>query len=122
MLVKGTSPENQQNFRVDPTTGRAMDTPVNHPVHNPNPNPFGTYAPGMGGLSVPSPPAPFPMNTNTQGLHGFMIPTGHGLAWEQQLCDTLQGRNQPAQQAGPPPALEEQDPSGSTQPRQSSRV
>ena len=92
MLVKGTSPENQQNFRVDPTTGRAMDTPGNHPVHNPNPNPFGTYAPGMGGLSVPpAVPAPptFPMNTNAQGLRGFTIPTGCGLAWEQQLQDTL---------------------------------
>ena len=31
-------------------------------------------------------------------------------------------RNQPAQQAGPPPALEEQDLSGSTQPRWSTRV
>ena len=45
-------------------------------------------------------------------------------AWQQQLHDTLRnmGRYQPAQQAGPPPVLEEQDPSGSTQPRQSSRV
>ena len=32
------------------------------------------------------------------------------------------GCYQPAQQAGPPLALEERDPSGSTQPRQSSRV
>ena len=49
-----------------------------------------------------------------------------GPAWEQQLhdslCDTLQAHYQPAQQASPPLALEEQDLSGSTQPRQSSRV
>ena len=46
------------------------------------------------------------------------------LAWQQQLRDTLRnmGCYQPAQQAGPPPALGEQDLSGSTQPRQSSRV
>ena len=69
-----------------------MDTPGYHPVHNPNPNLFGTHEPGMGGLSIPPAvptPAKFPMNRNTQGLHGFMIPTGRGPAWEQQLHDTL---------------------------------
>ena len=80
MLVKGTTPENQQNFGVNPTTGRAMDTPGYHPLSNPNPNPFGT--------SVPA-PAQFPMNRNTQGLQGFTIPTGCGPAWEQQLRDIL---------------------------------
>ena len=99
-----------------------MDTPGYHPVNNPNPNPFSTYEPGMGGFSVPPPPAPFPVNTNTQGLRGFTIPMGCGLAWEQQLCDMLQAHYQPAQQAGPPPALTEQDPSSSTQPRRSVRV
>ena len=63
MLVQGTSPENQRNFGVDPTMGRAMDTPGYHPVHNPNPNPFGF------GTSVPM-PTTLPMNTNAQGLHG----------------------------------------------------
>ena len=57
---------------------------------------------------------------------GFTIPPGNELTWEQQLCDTLhntlQACYQAAQQAGPFPALEEQDPSGSPQPRQSSRV
>ena len=51
-----------------------------------------------------------------------MIPTGCGLAWEQQLRDTLRARYQPAQQASPPLALTEQDLSGSTQPRWSVRV
>ena len=82
MLVQGTSPENQRNFGVDPTMGRATDTPGYHPVHNPNPNPFGF------GTSVPT-PATLPMNTNAQGLHGFTIPMGCGLAWEKQLQDTL---------------------------------
>ena len=55
---------------------------------------------------------------------GFTSPTGSVLAWQQQLRDTLQnlGHYQPAQQAGPPPAVEEQDLSGSMQPRRSSRV
>ena len=55
---------------------------------------------------------------------GFTSPMGSVPAWQQQLCDTLHnmGRYQPAQQASPPLALEEQDLSGSMQPRQSSRV
>ena len=56
-----------------------MDTPGYNPVINPNPNPFSTIVPA---------PATLPMNTNAQGLHGFMIPMGHGPAWEQQLRDT----------------------------------
>ena len=128
MLVIGTAPENQQNFGVDPTTGRALDTLGYHPVQNPNPNPFSSEEPGFESNPIPpAVPAPttFLLNRNNQGLRGFTIPMGHGLAWEQQLHDTLQAqyqRNQPAQPAGPPPALEEQDPSGSMQPRQSSRV
>ena len=69
------------------------------------------------------------LNNNAFGhlsQHGFTNPMGSGPAWEQQLhdslCDTLRAHYQPAQQAGPPSALEEQDLSGSTQPRQSSRV
>ena len=128
MLVQETSPENQQNFGVDPTSGWAMDTPGYHPVQNPNPNPFSTEEPDLERNPIPPAvpaPATFLMNRNNQGLQGFTIPTGCGPAWEQQLCDMLRARyqhNQPAQQAGPPLALEEQDPSGYTQPRQSTRV
>ena len=84
MLVRGTAPEVQQRFGVDPTTGRAMDMPGYHPVLTPNPNPFNTE--GMVENPAPRPvaaPPTFPMNTNQQGLRGFTIPTGHGLAWEQ---------------------------------------
>ena len=93
--------------------GRATDRPENVPAPNPfeglveNPPP------------MPAPPT-FPMNTSQQGLPGFTIPTGHGPAWEQQLRDMLRAqyqRPQPAQQAGPPPALEEQVLSGSSEPR-----
>ena len=109
MLVQGSSPENQRRWGVDLSTGRA---PINTEglVENPTP--------------VEAPPT-FPGNTNEQGLQGFTIPTGRGPAWEQQLRDTLCARYQcpqPAQQAGPPPALEEQVSSGSLEPRQSSRV
>ena len=89
MLARGTNPASQQNLGVDPLTGRAMDTPGYHPVNNPAPNPFSTYEPGVGGLSVPPSPALFLINTNPQGLQGFTIPKGHGLAWEQQLFDSL---------------------------------
>ena len=90
-----------------------------HPVQNPNPNPFGTNEPVKDPTpcSVPA-PATFPVNRNQQGLRGFTIPTGRGPAWEQQLHDTLQARyqrNQPAQQAGPLPALGEQGLSESTE-------
>ena len=109
MLVQGTSPENQLRWGVNPNTGRA---PINMEglVENPPP--------------VEAPPT-FPVNTNQQGLRGFTVPAGRGPAWEQQLCDTLHARYQrpqPAQQAGPPPALEERVPSGSLEPRRSSRV
>ena len=93
---------------------------------NPNPNLFNME--GMAENPAPRPvaaPPTFPMNTNQQGLHGFTIPTGRGLAWEQQLRDTLRAQYQhpqPAQQAGPLPALEEQVPSESSEPRRSSRV
>ena len=110
MLVQGTTPENQRRWGVDPSTGRAMDTPGYHPVRNPNPSPLRPVA------ASPT----FPGNTNEQGLRGFTIPTGRGPAWEQQLRDTLRARYQrpqPAQQAGPPPALEEQVPSESLEPR-----
>ena len=128
MLVQGTTPENQRRWGVDPTTGRATDAPGYHPVHSPNPglpvicppeNPINTE-----GLTEGAPPT-FPTNMNQQGLQGFTIPMGRGPAWEQQLRDTLRARYQrpqPAQQAGPLPALEEQAPSGSTEPRRSSRV
>ena len=48
-------------------------------------------------------------------------------AWQQQLRDLfrnnpLEERYLPAQQSGPPPALGEQNPSSSAEPRQSSRV
>ena len=101
-----------------------MDTPGNNPVLNPNLNPFE----GLNENPSPRPavaPPTFPMNTSQQGLPGFTIPTGCGPAWEQQLRDTLRARYQcpqPAQQAGPPPALEEQVPSESSEPRRSSRV
>ena len=78
---------------------------------------------GMAENPAPCPvaaPPTFPMNTNQQGLRGFTIPTERGLAWEQQLRDTLRARyqcNQPAQQAGPPPALGEQVTSESLEPR-----
>ena len=104
-----------------------MDTPGYHPVQNPNPDPLSTEDLGFK-PSIPPPvpaPATFPVNRNQQGLCGFTIPTGRGPAWEQQLRDMLQAQyqgNQPAQQASPPLALEEQDPSGSTQRRRSSRV
>ena len=68
MLVHGTNTDNQQCWGVDPIAGRAMDTPGYHPVNNPNPNPFSTYEPGMGGFLVPPPPAPFPIIANPQGL------------------------------------------------------
>ena len=108
MLVHGTSPENQRRWGVDPSTGRATDTPGL--FQNPPP--------------VVAPPT-FPGNINEQGLRGFTIPPGCGPAWEQQLHDTLRARYQrpqPAQQAGPPPALEEQVLSESSEPRRSSRV
>ena len=111
MLVHGTSPENQRLWGVDPSTGRA---PINMEGLDENPPP----------RPVAAPPT-FPMNTNQQGLRGFTIPMGRGPAWEQQLRDTLRARYQrpqPAQQAGPPPALEEQVPSESSEPRRSSRV
>ena len=75
MLVQGTSPENQQQWGVNPNTGRA---PIDMEglVENPPPRP------------VVAPP-PFLANTNQQGLRGFTIPVGRGLAWEQQLRDTL---------------------------------
>ena len=102
--------------------------PGYHPVHNPNPELPVIHPPpnliNTEGLTEGAPPT-FPTNTNQQGLRGFTIPMGHGPAWEQQLRDTLHvryQRPQPAQQAGPPPALEEQVPSGSTEPRRSSRV
>ena len=124
MLVRGTSPENQRRFGVDPSTGRATDRTGNIPVQNINP-----YGINMDDLVEAPPPVPapptFPINTNQQGLPGFTIPTGRGLAWEQQLRDTLCARYQhpqPAQQAGPPPALEEQVLSESSEPRRSSRV
>ena len=105
-----------------------MDTPGYHPVFNPNPDLPVIHPPptllNTEGLTEGVPPT-FPMNTSQQGLQGFTIPTGRGPAWEQQLRDTLRvryQRPQPAQQAGPPPALEEQVPSGSTEPRRSSRV
>ena len=80
MLVQGTSPESQQCFGFDPTTGRATDTPGYHPVKNPNPDLFSTEDPT---------PATFPINRNQQGLRGFTIPTGCGPTWEQQLRDML---------------------------------
>ena len=133
MLVQGTTPENQRQWGVDPNTGRATDTLGYHPVRNPDPGP--AFAPrpvlqsnptplNMEGLTEEGPPT-FLTSTNQQGLRGFTIPTGRGPAWEQQLRDTLHARYQrpqPAQQAGPPLALGEQVPSGSTEPRQSSRV
>ena len=91
----------------------------NHPVLHPTPNPLNTE-----GLTEEGPPT-FLTNTSQQGLRGFTIPTGRGPAWEQQLRDTLRARYQrpqPAQQAGPPLALEEQVLSESSEPRQSSRV
>ena len=122
MLVHGTPPENQRRWEVDPATGRATDTPGYIPV--PAPNPFEGLDENPPPRPVAAPPT-FPMNANQQGLRGFTIPTGRGPAWEQQLRDTLRARYQrpqPAQQAGPPPALEEQVPSESSEPRRSSRV
>ena len=91
----------------------------NIPVQNTNP--FGI---NMDDLVEAPPPVPapptFPMNTNQQGLPGFTIPTGREPAWEQQLRDMLRARYQryqPARQARPPLALEEQVPSGSLEPR-----
>ena len=113
MLVRGTSPENQRRFGVDPCTGRATDRTGNIPA----PNPFGINMEGLVENPPPMPAPPtFPINTNQQGLPGFTSPMGRGLAWEQQLCDTLRAHYQrPAQQAGPPPALEEQVLSESTE-------
>ena len=89
-----------------------MDTPGYHPVQNPNPNPF--YEDSTPHVQAPT---MIPLNTNQQGLRGFTIPTGRGPAWEQQLCDTMRAQYHPARQARPPLALEEQVPSGSSEPR-----
>ena len=100
--------------------GRATDMPGNNPV----PNPFEGLVENPPPRPVAAPPS-FLINMNQQGLPGFTIPTGRGPVWEQQLRDTLRARYQrpqPAQQAGPPLALEEQVPSGSSEPRRSSRV
>ena len=100
--------------------GRATDRTGNAPA----PNPFEGLVENPAPPPVTAPPT-FPTNTSQQGLPGFTIPMGRGPAWEQQLRDMLRARYQrpqPAQQAGPPPALEEQVPSGSSEPRRSSRV
>ena len=95
--------------------GRATDRTGNASA----PNPFEGLVENPAPPPVTAPPT-FPTNTSQQGLPGFTIPMGRGPAWEQQLRDMLRARYQrpqPAQQAGPPPALEEQVLSGSSEPR-----
>ena len=96
----GGIPLQQGPFNLGPQ--QPLAGPLNPPVVPPRPPVRPTSAPQPSIQPPGSGSRRLDLDNDAFGhlsLHGFTIPPGHGLTWEQQLHDMLRACYQPAQQA-----------------------